>query len=116
MGVAGRPLVVNRRHEELLADSAGHVEHAPLEHEASVLLTRPVRDAGSIAPASRKRPPRMQIAANGIALEVEDHGSPAGEPVQCFCQFVAVIIYFFVTVAAKGYFFVLFNIKKIGAL
>jgi hypothetical protein len=23
----------------------------------------------------------MQISANGIALEIEDHGSPQGEPV-----------------------------------
>ena len=48
--------------------------------------------AGSSAPARprRRRPPRprlarsapplMQISANGIALEVEDHGSPQGEP------------------------------------
>src|SRR5436190_3689770 len=55
--------------------------------------TRRERGAGSSAPAHpRRRPtapddphlpgraPLMQIAANGIALEVEDHGSPQGEP------------------------------------
>src|SRR5436190_5895087 len=55
--------------------------------------TRRERGAGSSAPARlRRRPaapddarspgraPLMQIAANGIALEVEDHGSPQGEP------------------------------------
>src|SRR5689334_4877417 len=55
---------------------------------------RRARGDGSSAPARRRggRPPAddgrlfprwpklMQISANGIAIEVEDHGSPQGEP------------------------------------
>ena len=60
----------------------------------------------------------MQISANGIALEVEDHGSPAGEPLVLIMglgmQLVAWHPEFVATLVARGFRVIRFDNRDIG--
>jgi pimeloyl-ACP methyl ester carboxylesterase len=60
----------------------------------------------------------MQIAANGIALEVEDHGSPAGEPLLLIMglgmQLVAWHEDFVALLVARGFRVIRFDNRDIG--
>ena len=60
----------------------------------------------------------MQISANGIALEVEDHGSPAGEPLLLIMglgmQLVAWHTEFVASLVARGYRVIRFDNRDIG--
>ena len=60
----------------------------------------------------------MQISANGIALEVEDHGSPAGEPLVLIMglgmQLVAWHPEFVAMLVARGFRVIRFDNRDIG--
>ena len=60
----------------------------------------------------------MQISANGIALEVEDHGSPNGEPLLLIMglgmQLVAWHADFVASLVARGYRVIRFDNRDIG--
>ena len=60
----------------------------------------------------------MQISANGIALEVEDHGSPQGEPLLLIMglgmQLVAWHADFVAMLVARGYRVIRFDNRDIG--
>ena len=60
----------------------------------------------------------MQISANGIAIELEDHGSPAGEPLLLIMglgmQLVAWHADFVASLVARGYRVIRFDNRDIG--
>jgi pimeloyl-ACP methyl ester carboxylesterase len=60
----------------------------------------------------------MQISANGIALEVEDHGSPSGEPLVLIMglgmQLVAWHPGFVAMLVARGFRVIRFDNRDIG--
>ena len=61
----------------------------------------------------------MQISANGVALEVEDHGSPAGEPLMLIMglgmQLVAWHPDFVASLVARGFRVIRFDNRDIGS-
>jgi hypothetical protein len=72
-----------------IADRLGTADRAVeavrgVRRAALVLPHRHARAPGRRSPPddppATPRPRLMQISANGIALEIEDHGSPQGEP------------------------------------
>ena len=96
----------------------------PFEVSGRAALVLPHRharaDDGRRGPMSRRapRPPLMQISANGIALEIEDHGSPQGEPLLLIMglgmQLLGWHEDFVASLVARGFRVIRFDNRDIG--